>query len=58
MEYTARFGVALGQEAANADQLIRFLEPERNAGAVKPGRLDVKQAKAKKGNPARKVLSR
>ena len=36
MEYLSRFGVALGTEAANADQLIRFTaEPERRPAAAK-----------------------
>lgn len=36
MEYLARFGVALGQEAANADQLIRFVETPAPAAPPAP----------------------
>ena len=51
MEYLARFGAALGQEAANADQLIRFVEEERPK---------VLAATARKGKSAkyRKIQSR
>jgi Zn-dependent M28 family amino/carboxypeptidase len=44
MEYLARFGVALGQEAANADQLIRF----QVAGEPKPPPDSPKPAPAPK----------
>ena len=42
MEYLARFGVALGQEAANSDELIRFADearqpPQPKADKPKPG---------------------
>ena len=36
MEYLARFGVALGQEAANADELVRFGEATPPAPPEKP----------------------
>ncbi len=45
MEYLARFGVALGQEAANAEQLVKFVEPERRGSEAAKTHLTAKAGK-------------
>ncbi len=56
MEYLARFGVALGQEAANADQLVKFVEAERRGSEAAKTHLTAKASKkaAKKRTVARR----
>ena len=57
MEYLARFGMALGQEAANADQLVKFVEPERRGSEPAKSSLTAKAGKKGKAGKGKRSAS-